>query len=158
MTNLNPLHRLTEEWLPIFDFGVLSHGFLAHGRDYGLIVQVHGLGTYRLVLTHVPLARYETVIASEVWTGSWSDVFLDWEKSKDLNGYSWATNWSLAYPGLTFLDADSDVDEWSRRFKRPMHGVVLETDRFKLKLIFNDAYGEQISTDAGLVDQVINPL
>ena len=48
----NPLRRELEDWLPEVDFGVMSHGFLPHGRDYVWIIEAPS-GTYQLTLSHV---------------------------------------------------------------------------------------------------------
>lgn len=158
MSECNPLRRLTSEWLPEIDFAVLHHGFLAHGRDYELVVQTYGRGTDRIVLTHVVLAGYETAVAPDVWARSWDDVFLDHERAQDLDGYVWGTNWSLAYPGLSFPEDDHDAAGWTGRLGRRMHAAVLGTDRFKLQLVFAGLRTERVSGADGTVKQVIHPM
>lgn len=157
MSDLNPLIRLTSDWLPKFDFAVLRHGFLSHGRDYELIVQVYGRGTDRITLTHVVVASYETAVRPEIWTKSWDDVFLDYDRAKDLDGYVWGTNWSLAYPGFSFPEADADVAKWSKLLGRPMYGAILETDRLKLQFVFADVKTEPLSGDTELIRKAIIP-
>ncbi|HUN38746.1 MAG TPA: hypothetical protein VMU81_00505 [Acetobacteraceae bacterium] len=158
MSDLNPLIRLTSDWLPQFDFALLSHGFLGHGRDYELVVQIYGRGTYRIILTHVVVASYETAVRPEVWVRSWEDVFLDYDRAVSLDGYIWGTNWSLAYPGLSFPEADPDVVKWSGLLGRQMHGAVLETDRLKLKFVFADVKAERLSDAANVIAKVTVPL
>lgn len=158
MPDANPLKRLMSEWLPVVDFGVYRHGFLAHGRDYELVVSTVGRGTDRVVLTHVVVAEYETAVPPDVWVKSWDDVFLDYDRAKDQDGYIWGTNWSLAYPGLTLLDTDRDAAKWTKLLGRTMYAVSLETDRFKLKLIFADIRTERLSNDAGVIEKVHFPL
>ena len=158
MPEHNPLARLTSEWLPRVDFAVLGHGFLRHGRDYEIVVQTPGRGTDRIVLTHVVLAHYETAVPPRIWTKSWNDVFLDYDRASGLDGYVWGTNWSLAYPGLGFPEDDPDVAEWSRRLGRQMHGVFLGTDRFELKLVFAGLRTERLSDATGTIGRVVTLL
>jgi hypothetical protein len=144
--------------LPEFDFAVLRHGFLDHGRDYELVVQIYGRGTDRIILTHVAVANYETAVAPEVWTKSWDDVFLDYDRAKDLEGYVWGTNWSLAYPGLSFPEADPAVAKWSKLLGRQMYAALLETDRMRLTLVFADVKTERLSDETDLIRKVIIPM
>ncbi|MGA8401064.1 MAG: hypothetical protein WB697_14330 [Stellaceae bacterium] len=157
MSEDNPLNRLTTDWLPQYDFAVLRHGFLSHGRDYELVVQTYGRGTDRIVLTHVVVANYETAVAPEAWATSWDDVFLDYDRAKDLEGYVWGTNWSLAYPGLSFPEEDPDVAKWSKLLARQMYGALLETDRLRLKFVFADVKTERLSEDTAPIRRVIFP-
>lgn len=154
----HPLRKLHDEWLPEYDFAVLAHGFAAHGRDYHFVVQTAGRGTDRVILTHVPMLRYETALTSGVWRESWDDVYLDYERAQDLRGYVWGTNWSMAYPGLTLLEGDPDVQHWSETLGREMHGALLETDRFKLKAVFSDARSESISGETDPMNKVMFPI
>lgn len=158
MPERNPLERLTADWLPQYDFAVLHHGFLSHGRDYELVVQTYGRGTDRIVLTHVVVANYETAVRPEAWAQSWDDVFLDYERAKDLGGYVWGTNWSLAYPGLSFPEDDPDVNKWSKVMGRQMHGASLKTDRLQLKFIFADVKTERLSGNTDPINKAIFPL
>lgn len=158
---VHPVSALTTEWLPEYDFAVLNHGFPAHGRDYQIIIQDSigpRPGTHRLTFTHVVRADCRTALTAEGWSGSWDDVFLDHELSKDLNGYVWGTNWSMAYPGITALIDDDEADGWTRRVGRPMYAATLETDRFKLRLIFHSVRTEMLADDTSLIRQVVHPL
>jgi hypothetical protein len=157
----HPVSALTNEWLPECDFAVLNHGLVTHGRDYQVTIQdtiSARPGTYRLIFTHVVRADCQTAVSAEVWSRSWEDVFLDYELSKDMDGYVWATNWSLAYPGITAIVGDEEASEWSRRIGRPMYAATLETDRFNLRLIFHSLRSELIDEDASLIKQVVHPL
>ncbi|WP_339914808.1 hypothetical protein [uncultured Brevundimonas sp.] len=159
--NVHPLTALMAEWLPDCDFAVLNHGFVTHGRDYQLIIQdcISGRpGTHRLTFTHVVRADCQTALAPSGWSTSWDDVFLDWERSKDMDGYIWGTNWSNAYPGITALNDDAEASDWGRQIGRPMYAATLETDRFKLRLIFHAVRSEKIDDDSSLIRQVIIPL
>jgi hypothetical protein len=121
----NPIRKATQEWLPEIDFGVLSHGFAPHGRDYVLVLQASA-GTYEVTLTHVVESHYETRVHDEVWPMSWDDRLTDyavWEAEGKPDGYVWGTNWSLAYPGLEAPADDPKAAQWSQRLGKPMHSV-----------------------------------
>lgn len=161
MVTKNPLEAVLSEWLPECDFAVLSHGFAVHGRDYDIVIQdVIGPrpGTYRLTFTHVVAANFETAVRDDVWPKSWDDIFLDWERAKDLDGYVWGTNWSNAYPGVSCLPDDPEAAKWTVRLGRPMHAVRLETDRFRLWLVFHDLQTQLVGTDTSTVGQVVFPM
>jgi hypothetical protein len=158
MSEYHPLRQLTSDWLPQIDFAVLRHGFLDHGRDYELVVQTYGRGTDRIILTHVVVANCETAVAPEVWTKSWDDVFLDHNRAKHLEGYVWGTNWSLAYPGLSFPEADPVVARWSKLLGRQMYSALLETDRMRLTFVFAGVTTERLSDETDLITKVILPM
>ena len=161
---MNPLKKHTQDWLPEIDFGLMTHGFAPHGRDYVLIVAVGGAtggATYELTLTHVVSLHYETTVGDDVWPRSWDDAFTDyeaWIEAGEPDGYVWGTNWSLAYPGLTAHDDDPEAVEWSRRLSRPMYRATIETDRLRLSVIFHDAHVREIADDAPSVRQMLIPL
>lgn len=158
MSEEHPLDRMLADWLPEFDFAVLSHGFPPNGRDYVLVLQA--AGTFELTLTHVVDLQYETRVVDQVWSSSWEDSFTEystWEASGEPEGYVWGTNWSLAYPGLTLLRDDAAAASWSHRLGRTMHAVALETDRFKMRLVFHSARDKRLSDDQTILDQVIVP-
>jgi hypothetical protein len=161
MTN-HPLTAALDDWLPAFDFGVLGHGFAPHGRDYVLIIQVAGVGTYELTLTHVVEQRYETNVSVDVWPRSWDDVLTDykrWEANGfHPEGYVWGTNWSNAYPGIELPDDDAVARRWSNALGKSMFATILTTDRFKLSLVFHDAKWRKISENDGPVARVLHPL
>jgi len=157
----HPVSALITEWLPACDFAVLNHGFMTNGRDYQIIIQDSisaRPGTHRLTFTHVVRADCRTALSGEGWSGSWDDVFLDRDLSKDRAGYIWGTNWSLAYPGITALIGDPEATEWGSQIGRPMYAATLETDRFHLRLIFHALRSELIADDTSLITQVIHPI
>lgn len=157
---IHPVSALTTDWLPECDFAILNHGFATHGRDYQVIIQDSigsRPGTHRLTFTHVVRADCQTALSVEGWSRSWDDVFLDYELSKDMVGYIWGTNWSLAYPGITALIGDDEAEEWARRVGHPMYATTLETDRFNLRLIFHSVKAEMVTDDVSLVSQVVQP-
>jgi hypothetical protein len=152
----NPLKAFVAGWLPEIDFGVMAHGFAPHGRDYVLTLQA--AGTYVVTLTHVVEMHYETRVADSVWPISWDDVLTDyaaWEASGAPDGYVWGNNWSLAYPGLDAPDFDPVAEKWAARIGRAMYAASIETDRFKLSIIFHAARAEKLSDDGSVVSKVM---
>lgn len=163
MTSLeHPLKAAVAEWLPEYDFAVLAHGFLPHGRDYKLVLQVAGSGTHELTLTHVVEQRYETTVSTEAWPSSWDDILTDygrWEANGfKPEGYAWGTNWSNAYPGLELLADDPVARRWSELLARPMFAVELATDRFRLHVVFYGAKWKKLSDDDATIARSIIPL
>jgi hypothetical protein len=161
---MNPLFSLFEQGLPALDIGVMEHGLAKHGRDYVFILEdciSHRPGTYRLTFTHIVEMTYETALSPSGWLKSWSDDFIDykrWEDAGEPEGYVFGTDWSLAYPGWTALTDDAAAASWTEKLGRPVHAASLETDRFKLKLVFSDARLEQLSENAPTVRRVIFPM
>jgi len=155
----NPLRKLMREWLPEFDFVVMGHGFARHGRDYVFVLQTGG--TFELNLTHVVAMNYETRVGNDVWPKSWDNCLTDyaaWEAAGQPEGCVWGTNWSLAYPGLETPDSDDIADKWAKRIGNPMYAMSLETDRFKLSIIFHDAWSKKLSDDDSIIRQILIPL
>jgi hypothetical protein len=161
---VNPLARLLQEDLPAIDVGVMSHGFAAHGRDYIFVLENSFgpyPGTYRLTFTHVVEFSFTTAVGDDVWQRSWTDDFIDyerWEAVGEPDGYVFGNNWSLAYPGFEAIDNDPSAGSWSARLQRAMHAGTIETDCFKIALVFHHAHMERISGDASKVSKVIIPL
>ena len=129
-------------WANERDFGVLGHGWTPHGRDYFVIVQDclgRDRGTHELTFTHSVRVDYETRVRDEVWPRSWSDEFTDyarWEAAGEPDGYVWGTNWSMADPGITVRHDSGDAATWTKRLGLPMFEILIETDRFLLRLLF----------------------
>jgi hypothetical protein len=147
------------DWLPELDFGVMGHGFAPHGRDYVFVLQA--AGTYELTLTHVVEMHYETRVCDEVWPVSWGDHLTDYATSEAVGkaeGYVWGTNWSLAYPGLDVSDDDPKAFKWSERLGKPMYAMALETDRFKLSIVFHGVRTKKLSDDDSTIRRVFYPL
>jgi len=154
----NPLRAETRDWLWEVDFGVESHGFAPHGRDYIFVIEA--AATYELTLTHVVELAFETRVRDDVWPHSWSDTFIDysrWEADGCPSGYVWGSHTSLAYPGLVAPDDDARARKWSERLGFPMYAMSVETDRFKVSMIFHAVRSRKLSDDAPFIRQVIVP-
>lgn len=155
----HPITKATDEWLPEFDFALLSHGMANHGRDYVMTVQAGG--SYELTLTHVVEVHMETRVRDDVWPPSWGDAFIDyaaWQAAGEPEGYVWGTNWSLAYPGLDAPADEPKAAEWSQRLGKPMFYMAVETDRLRLSLIFHDVRWVRVSDENSMLDKMLIPL
>jgi len=160
----NPLTVLLNGTLSEYDFGVMEHGFVSHGRDYRFVIQDSlciDPGTYELTFTHVVDLKYETRIGEKVWQISWADEFTDytrWKAAGEPDGYVFGTEWSLAYPGITKLPSSPEAEDWSKRLERPMYAASIETDRFCIALVFNQVRHRKLSNETGVVRKVLIPL
>jgi hypothetical protein len=160
----NPLAVATENWLASSDFGVMNHGFAEHGRDYVFIVEdsIGGdPGTHRLTFTHVVSLKYETAVQDEWWRKSWDDRFIDfeaYEEAGEPEGYVWGTNWSGAWPGLKAPDATPEALRWTEKLGHPMYEMSIETDRFRITMIFHDLRTEKLSEEAPTIGRSVIPL
>jgi hypothetical protein len=160
---INPLADHLARWLPAVDVAVLGHGFAAHGRDYSFVLQDAvgpEPGTFELIFTHVVQLNYETRVRDDGWRDSWDDRFTDyarWEAAGEPDGYVWGTNWSMADPGFEAPDIAPAARDWSRRLGKAMHQMSLETNQFRIELVFHEVRVRRISDDTSTVSQVIIP-
>lgn len=163
----NPLAELLNGTLSEYDFGVMEHGFLRHGRDYRFLIQDSlcilciDPGTYELIFTHVVDLKYETRVADDLWLKSWTDEFTDfvkWKNSGEPEGYVFGTSWSLAYPGIEAPLSNREAQIWSERLQRPMYSASIETDLFFISLIFSAVLHRKLSDETGVIRQVLIPI
>jgi hypothetical protein len=160
----NPLALAVESWLAGCDFAVMSHGFAQHGRDYVFIIEDsigRDPGTHRLTVTHVVSLKYETAQSDQSWRQSWDDRFIDYDaylKAGEPEGYPWYYNFSAAWPGLKAPDSTPDSLRWSEKLGHPMFEMTLETDRFRIGMIFHDLRAEKLSEETPTVSRSVVPL
>ena len=135
----------------ITDAGILSHGFTEYNRDYRMkIVYIGFTGEHnegRLVYPATLLfrgcveARYESVIGPRSYPGFMDDCFLDarlWEEAGRPEGIHWCGQYADAYPGWEEIVASAPAAAWTERMRMPFHEVVIETNLFRLALVFHD--------------------
>ncbi len=125
---------------PLFDSGILRHGFAPFLRDYDLVAQINQF-QYLYRFTHCVLAIVATAVEDRLWKESWDDIFTDriaHEQAGSPEGYVWGVCYSLAYPGATYIENSVCAQDWSRRLGKPMHEVLIETNGHNLDLIFHD--------------------
>jgi hypothetical protein len=160
---MHPFEEILK-WLPNMDFAVLAHGWAEHGRDYRLVVEDclgSDPGQHEITLTHCVRLDYETRVRDETFQKSWTDEFTDykkWQESGEPNGYVWGTNWSDAYPGVTAVAHSDLARQWTKRLNHEMHEVVIETDRFFMRIIFHSARSRKRNDSTATISKVIIPL
>ena len=146
------------------DFGVMGHGFLPHGRDYSVLVESsmgNAPGRYDLLFTHVVELIYQTAVSDEVWTRSWGEELLDyqaWLDAGEPDGYVWGTCWSLAYPGIRAVEPSAKAKKWSTKLAQPMYEAEIETDRFRVNLVFHSVRCTKVNDETSTVSSVVIPL
>jgi hypothetical protein len=154
---------------PLLDVAVLSHGFAPHMRDYDILIEAmwgekewgDAKGRYLCRFTYCPEAHVITSVGEESWIKSWEDTFADyakWEKAGAPDGYVWGVCWSLAYPGMRYIENSDVAAKWSKLFRKLMHEAEIETNAFILRLVFHDFSIEKISDEVGVLDKVLIPL
>jgi hypothetical protein len=160
--------RLTE-YGGFLDVGILSHGFAPHMRDYEVLFEAlwgrkewaDAKGTYRLRFTHCPEATIRTAVSDANWQQAWSDVFIDharWEAAGEPSGFVWGVCWSTAYPGVRYVDESPRARDWSARLGKPMHEVSIETEAFKIHVVFNDFTVTKLNDETQVLQKVMFPL
>lgn len=160
------MHPLTPllDWLPDCDFGVMDHGFLPHGRDYSFLVETSmgkDPGRHRVQFTHVVELSCVTAVSDAVWKESWGEALVDyqaWQDAGEPDGYVWGTCWSLAWPGIRAIEPSATADAWALRLGQAMYEVEIETDRFRINLIFHGLRSRRVGDETSVVSSVIIPL
>jgi len=154
---------------PLLDVAVLAHGFAPYMRDYDILIEAmwgkkewgDAKGRYLCRFTHCPEAHVVTSVGDEAWRQAWADTLIDyaeWQKDGEPEGYVWGVCWSMAYPGLRYIENSQLAAEWSERLGKEMHESELETNAFILRLIFHDFSIEKVSDEVGIIDKVLIPL
>ena len=134
----------------MFDNWVIRHGPTEYVRDYDVTVAVvaakpDGDGSYvqghhRIRFSHCPTAAMEMRLAPAVWRQSWTDDMIEWDAWRaagEPEGFVWAQG-AIAYPGLSYVEDSADALDWSHRLGHPMHELLLETNAYRLRLVFHD--------------------
>ncbi|MCK7483536.1 MAG: hypothetical protein M0C28_45785 [Candidatus Moduliflexus flocculans] len=157
------------EYGGFIDVGILNHGFAPHLRDYDVLFEAlwgkkkwaDAKGTYRLRFSHCPEATILTRVPDASWKQAWADVFIDydqWVAAGEPNGFVWGACWSMAYPGLRYIDDSVRARQWSERMGKPMHEVIIETEAFQLQLVFHDFTVTKLSDEVSIIDKIMFPI
>ncbi len=151
------------------DVAICRHGFAPCMRDYEVVFEAmwgrdrwgDAKGTYRLRLSHCPEVACTTAVPDTGWRQAWSDVFADyaqWLAAGEPDGFVWGVCWATAYPGLSYVDPSAAAERWSQRLGRPMHEVLLETEAYRLRVVFHDFTVTKLSDEVHVIDKVMFPL
>jgi hypothetical protein len=152
---------------PMFDHAIVEHRFTPYMRDYDIVVEVtaavpdgsrsYVASRYLYRFTHCVMAQITTSLSDDTWRDSWNDEFIDysnWENAGAPSGYVWGVCWSLAYPGLSYVDHSELAREWSRRLGKTMHEVKIDTNSQNFGLVFHDVVIKQIAIGDPNTDQL----
>jgi hypothetical protein len=163
------LRERFDHYAGFLDVGILRHGFAAHMRDYDVLFEAlwgrekwaDQKGTYLLRFTHCPEVVLTTAVSPATWKQSWSDDFIEydrWLAAGEPKGFVWGVNWSTAYPGLSYVDASARAQEWADRLGQSMHEVRIETEAFRLGIVFHDFTVTKINDKVSVLDKVMFPM
>ena len=124
----------------LFDNAIVRHGFTAYMRDYEIVAELF-YGEHRGVFTYLFRGCVEAHYESSIPGGAFSmdDVLLDLERGQPEGGpdvFMWGVNHANAYPGWTYDAGSERTAAWSKKTGLPMHEVVIETNVYKLSLVF----------------------
>ncbi|WP_159679290.1 hypothetical protein [Luteimonas sp. 9C] len=160
---MHPLDAILD-WLLDCDFGVMDHGFVPHGRDYTFLVESSmgkDAGRHQVQFTHVAELSYATAVADDVWAKSWGDVLVDyqsWLDAGEPDGFVWGTCWALARTGIRAVEPAPKAAAWAARLGNPMYEAEIDTDRFRINLIFGSLQWAKVSEETSTVSSVAIPL
>jgi hypothetical protein len=149
----------------LFDLPILSHGFAPFQRDYVVESEIGGRsndrGRYRFTFTHTVIANVTTTVSDTIWLESWDDRFTAydrWQASGEPQGIVWGVNWSMAYPGPTYVHGSLLAEQWTARLGHAMHEAHIETEMFRLQLVFHELRIERTGDDVSVYDRVSHPI
>jgi len=135
-----------QEW-DFFDEAITRHGFTEYNRDYSLAVffaangsRMKGEVTY--LFRGCVEAQYESVLPPDALAPTFvDDRFTDgalWEAAGCPEGHVWNVNYTQAHPGWEYVHASERAGAWAERLRLPMHEVRVETNIYRLTLVFHD--------------------
>ena len=130
----------------LLDSAILSHGYAPHLRDYHVLVETR-YERYLYRFTHCPEAWVTTAVTDEAWRVSWDEHFTDheaWERAGAPEGFVWGVCWADAYPGISYVESSERARGWSERLAHEMHEVAIETNTFRLGLVFHELVVEHV--------------
>jgi len=142
--------RSVEETLKtydLFDNSILKHGFTAYMRDYEIVAQLfHGedQGVYSYLFRGCVETHYESSILEGAFSMDDSLIFEGAETEDQPVGFYWAVNSAEVYPGWKYVADSERALAWSRKMGQSMHEVMIETNVYKLSLVFNSLAVESI--------------
>jgi hypothetical protein len=146
------------------DIGIMSHGFTPYMRDYDVVFEAlwgktkwaDAKGTYRLRFTHCPEVSTLTALSDAAYKQAWSDDhinFEQWIAAGKPDGYVWGASWSMAY-----VDDSPSAKQWSERFGRAMHEVLIVTEAYRLRVVFHDFTLTKLNDETHVLHKVMFPI
>jgi hypothetical protein len=120
------------------DQEILAHGEVDHLRDYELRVnRPDGLFLYRF--THCVAVEITTMLRDDTWVKSWEDMYTEpqWNDDWGPDHYHWV-KFAVAYPAPVYLTGSPRASEWKSRLGKAMHEAAIETNVYRITLVFHD--------------------
>ncbi len=147
------------------DAAILTHGFTQYKRDYYFHIETlwqkeNYAGQYIVYFKHCYDLTYESTGSRETLLKSWDDCFInykDWEDVGEPEGYVWGTNWAIAYPGFSSIPNSIKAKKWTDKLGKEMQEVMVESEIFKINLIYQDWTIKKLNNDTNLISQVLSP-
>lgn len=136
---------LLRRW-DFFEEAIIRHGFTEYNRDYWLEVSFYRgkddppHSVYYLFRGCVE-TRYESRLNSVSAQSLRDDRFVDylcWDDAGRPQGIVWGLNYAEVYPGWTYVEESERAADWSRKLGIPMHEIVIDTNLYRLSIIFHD--------------------
>ena len=135
--------RATLEAHDLFDNTIYNHVFTDYMRDYQLLAYLHvgagSPGTYTYLFQGCVEVVYESCLPTEAF--SMDELFLDyqqWKSAGSPSGFVWGVKYATVYPGWKYVEPSPRAAQWTQRLKIPLHEVIVETNVYRLSLIFHD--------------------
>ena len=133
-----------QEW-DFFDQGISRHGFTAYNRDYRVEVNFSGWDRVVHPVTYLfrgcVEAHYLNLVVPNVYPTFMDDRFIDyqqWEAADCPEGFVWGVNEADAYPGWKYIEDSERASAWAEKLNLPMHEIEIETNTYRLTLVFHD--------------------
>jgi len=155
------------------DSWVDSHGFTSYNRDYDVVITTVAAlppevpigdttgsyleGRYRYRFTYCTEANESTAVPDETWQESYDDVFTDyeiWQAAGMPEGFVWGQP-ADTYPGLSYVADSPRAALWTERLKRAMHEILIETNKFTLRLICHDLQVERLALGDPITGELV---
>lgn len=149
----------------IIDVAIISHGFMPYKRDYFFHIETmwkdNYAGQYLILFKHCYDLSYQTIADENILLQSWDECFIDFEEFKragEPEGYVWGTNWANAYPGFSNMENSPNATKWSERLKKEMKELLVESEVYKINLIYHNWTIQKLNAKSDLIKQAFFPL
>ncbi len=133
-----------------FDESIMKLGFKKYLRDFEIIAYLHShetRGYYSYLFKGAVDVNYKCVLSSSGFSLDDKNInFAAWEK--DPEGYMWV-DYASAYPGWRIIEDDEKTRNYSNEYRYEFTKILIETNVFKLEIIFNDVDISFMGEEAG---------
>lgn len=126
----------------LYDGAITSHGFDPFMRDYWIEVarwtDSDDGAPYTYRFTHCVLVEVTSLLPAQTWMESWATPtdLAAWERSGS-GGFAWGVGWAnIEDAALT--PGSERAREWASQVGHDMHEVVIDTNVYRLTIIFHE--------------------